>query len=466
MTSAASFPRKYAVTVYGATGFTGKLCVEYLAQHPQGDAFNWAVAGRSTQKLQALKQQYNLPSNVGILRAENSTDDVNSSGLKEMVQQSAVILNLVGPYELNGSFRLAKLCAELGTSYTDLSGESKFNARLQSELDETAKKSGSIIIPSVGYDSIPLDVTAYLGARRVRELAAKKSIDLAELQVKAGNSCMGGFSGGTFASMKEMAGGWQLKPAKPLAIADACSEKAPEKCTSAVITPNATWIAPFKTWGTINPLGIHNARVAYHSARLVDGSSSTETYGPNFNVVDCVIPPGMTSLPWPIAFLFAHIIASITKMVLLVIDRSQMVRNFVTRFMPTGSGPSRKVQEAGFLDLRALAVGYPAKSQQKPVASVARWLIKDADPGYKMTSRLAVEVSLFLALATGEATQPDKVKGMTRGVRTVASLGDEALATLLKRLKEFVGISVEVTDWNEGGLGKKLLGAGGNKEKL
>lgn len=473
MTSAASFPRTYAVTVYGATGFTGKLCVEYLASHPQSNSFNWAIAGRSAQKLQAVHSQYNLPKSVGILQADNSTSDVSKSGLKEMVQQSACILNLVGPYELNGSFRLAKLCAEMGTSYTDLSGESAFNARLQSELDEAAKKSGAILIPSVGYDSVPLDMAAYLGVRRVRDLAAKRNIELGAVQVKAGNSCMGGFSGGTFASMIDMAGGWQLKPTKPLAIADACSVESPSsQSTSAVVTPNATWIAPFNSWGTFNPLGVHNARVAYHSARLIDGESksSTPTYGSDFNVVDCVIPPGIMSLPWPLAFLFAHVIATFTKLGMLAVDRSRTVRNLISKYVPTGSGPSKKLRESGFLDLRALAVGYPAKqtgSPQPAVASVARWLIKGADPGYKMTSRIAVEISLFLALATGDAKEADRVQGMHRGVRTVASLGDEAVATLVQRLKEFVGVTVEVSDWKKemGTVGKKLVGAQKGKKE-
>jgi len=48
--------RKYDVIVYGATGFTGELVVEYLASHYSSGAtaINWAVAGRSKQKLEQL----------------------------------------------------------------------------------------------------------------------------------------------------------------------------------------------------------------------------------------------------------------------------------------------------------------------------------------------------------------------------------------------------------------------------
>ena len=43
-----SWPAAGDIIVYGATGFTGRLVAEYLAQHYRGraDAFNWAMAGQ------------------------------------------------------------------------------------------------------------------------------------------------------------------------------------------------------------------------------------------------------------------------------------------------------------------------------------------------------------------------------------------------------------------------------------
>ena len=37
------------IIVYGATGFTGKLCVEYLASKERST--KWAIAGRNQEKL-------------------------------------------------------------------------------------------------------------------------------------------------------------------------------------------------------------------------------------------------------------------------------------------------------------------------------------------------------------------------------------------------------------------------------
>ena len=41
------------IVVYGATGFTGKLCAEYI--HASGRPIKWAIAGRNADKLQAGK---------------------------------------------------------------------------------------------------------------------------------------------------------------------------------------------------------------------------------------------------------------------------------------------------------------------------------------------------------------------------------------------------------------------------
>ena len=45
--------RQYDVVLLGATGFTGKFCAEHIATHLPTN-LNWAVAGRSSIKLESL----------------------------------------------------------------------------------------------------------------------------------------------------------------------------------------------------------------------------------------------------------------------------------------------------------------------------------------------------------------------------------------------------------------------------
>ena len=43
--------RAYDLIVFGATGFTGRLVAEYLAEKSKDTAFRWAIAGRSKARL-------------------------------------------------------------------------------------------------------------------------------------------------------------------------------------------------------------------------------------------------------------------------------------------------------------------------------------------------------------------------------------------------------------------------------
>jgi len=45
--------RQYDVIVFGATGYTGKLCAEHIALRLPTD-LKWALAGRSESKLDAV----------------------------------------------------------------------------------------------------------------------------------------------------------------------------------------------------------------------------------------------------------------------------------------------------------------------------------------------------------------------------------------------------------------------------
>ena len=47
------------VVMYGATGFTGKLCAKYLKKIGIASD-HWAIAGRNPEKLEAVKQELEL----------------------------------------------------------------------------------------------------------------------------------------------------------------------------------------------------------------------------------------------------------------------------------------------------------------------------------------------------------------------------------------------------------------------
>ena len=53
-------PTEFDVIVWGATGFTGKIVVEYLYQRygNQTDQLAWAIAGRDAGKLQSVVTRF------------------------------------------------------------------------------------------------------------------------------------------------------------------------------------------------------------------------------------------------------------------------------------------------------------------------------------------------------------------------------------------------------------------------
>lgn len=48
--------REFAIVVFGASGFTGQFVVREVARNCKGK-FKWAVAGRSTEKLEKVLQE-------------------------------------------------------------------------------------------------------------------------------------------------------------------------------------------------------------------------------------------------------------------------------------------------------------------------------------------------------------------------------------------------------------------------
>lgn len=70
---------QYEVVLFGATGYTGKLCAEHIHANLPSD-LRWAIAGRSQAKLEGLREE---------LRSNNS-----SKSLPGMLYFYAVILEL------------------------------------------------------------------------------------------------------------------------------------------------------------------------------------------------------------------------------------------------------------------------------------------------------------------------------------------------------------------------------------
>lgn len=184
---------KFDVVIYGATGFTGKLVVEYMInQYGHDSDVSWAMAGRNMEKLSSIRDELGAHSETPLLLV----DSEDKASLDDMASKAKCILTTVGPYQLYGSALVAS-CAEAGTDYVDLTGEPGWMYEMIEQNEQVAKKSGARIVFSCGFDSIPFDLGVLYLQNAVRE---KRNISAPHVRgrVRAMN---GEFSGGTVASM-------------------------------------------------------------------------------------------------------------------------------------------------------------------------------------------------------------------------------------------------------------------------
>src|ERR1700742_2122339 len=95
---------KFDIVVYGATGFTGQLVAEYLAEHYRGDKnLTWAMVGRSLEKLKSVRDAIGAPADTPLIVA----DAADPASLKAMVDDTKSVITTVGPYQLYGNELLA-----------------------------------------------------------------------------------------------------------------------------------------------------------------------------------------------------------------------------------------------------------------------------------------------------------------------------------------------------------------------
>ena len=147
--------KKFDIIVYGATGFTGSLCVKYLKENYS--ELRWAVAGRNKEKLSSLCQEVGINCQIFIAEANDS------SALDNITKKTSVVLSTAGPFHRYGS-KLVASCVKNSTHYVDTTGENFWVKQMIDQHHLEAKKKGVRIIPSCGYDSIPSDLGCFFSA--------------------------------------------------------------------------------------------------------------------------------------------------------------------------------------------------------------------------------------------------------------------------------------------------------------
>jgi short subunit dehydrogenase-like uncharacterized protein len=387
--------RKFGVVVYGATGYTGRLVCEYLnKQYGVNGDVNWAMAGRSEEKLVQVRDEMGIPSDVPFVIA----DAENPASVKAMVESTQVILTTVGPYQKYGS-DLVRECSETGTDYVDLCGEPGWMHEMIAAHGKAAKTSGARIVFSCGFDSVPFDLGIYfLQQASIAKLG--KPLSRIKGRVRA---MKGTFSGGTLESFRLTMKAAAKNPAlikvltNPFSLTESFSGPEQPSGMAPIFDEDLnSWSAPF-VMATINTKNIHRSNYLL-----------AHEYGDNF-----VYDEMMLTGPGEKGEAMAKMVAA---------DKSM-----ANDPMQPGEGPSKESRETGFYD-----VLFAGSNNDGDVLMAS--VKGDKDPGYGSTCKMISESAICLL---------KNLDAASGGIWTPAS----AMGSLLiDRLQDNAGLSFQLED--------------------
>ena len=352
--------RKYKIVIFGATGFTGELCAKFMSEKYSDIPI--AIAGRNLEKLEKIKNKHGLPFPIIVADAF----DVNA--LEKMCKDTEVVLSTAGPYHKYGSDLLGA-CVKSGCHYVDITGESFWIKDMIEKHHKEASNKGVRIINACGFDSAPSDLGVFYAVNQVA--GSVKSVQCFQ-------AWKGEASGGTmetmFSSMdaklaKGGLGKFSLNPKN--SISENQKKKTSDKIKVQKIPHLGGWTGPFV-------MALPNTRVVRRSAAL--SKFTGKYYGDDFVYSEGAYY-SKKGAARKVTFM------TLALGLIIVSPLRKLLRGL---FRKPGEGPSQEAMDSGFFKSRFLIEtkdGFRAFSMSS-----------SGDPGYKMTSRMACESALCLAI--------------------------------------------------------------------
>jgi short subunit dehydrogenase-like uncharacterized protein len=376
--------RELDVVVFGATGFTGSLTAEYLARHAP-DGLRWALAGRSPDKLEAVRRRLAaIDPDLADLELLHA-DATDPAALAAVAARARVVISTVGPYLHHGE-PLVAACAEAGTDYVDLTGEPEFVDRMYVAHHATAERTGARLVHACGFDSVPHDLGAYF---TVQQLAASGPVT-----VRGVVRASGMFSGGTFHSAVNA----MSRPRQMKAASSARRRMEPEpadgRSSRAVAgKPHRDrqlgfWLLPMPT---IDPFVVARSGAALPA------------YGTKFRYTHYA---GTKTLHYAAG-------GAVAVSAMALAAQLKPLRNLLLGRVKQGDGPDGAKRERSWF-----TVDFVGEGDGRTVHT----RVSGGDPGYGETAKMLAESALCLAFDDNPTTAGQ--------VTTAQAMGDHLLARL------------------------------------
>ena len=387
------------IIIYGATGFTGKLCIKYFQS--LDTTVTWAMAGRNLIKLEKVAKENQT--NVEILIADSDDE----KALDNLTSRARVILSTTGPFHRYGS-KLVASCIKNHTHYVDITGENFWVKDLIEKHHKEASAKGIRIIPSCGFDSIPSDLGTFFAAKALSQPIKR---------IESFHSYQGGASGGTLEtmfSMGELDLGDDLTDPFLLNPDDSYSNKQKQLSSDRVGIAKKpeinAWSGPFI-------MATANTRVVRRTEALL--ALRQESYGADFTYQEHAFHKSWFSAAKSL------VLTGLSVLVLL-----SPLKRLVKPFLPKpGEGPSESVQENGWFDCKYIV---ETEEGTKKVFNMSG----KGDPGYKVTSKLVSECALCLIEDLERLPGGPEYGGV---LTSAAGLGSPLITRLKKAGISFLG---------------------------
>jgi short subunit dehydrogenase-like uncharacterized protein len=193
------------VMVLGATGYTGRLIVAELQR--KGLAFG--IAGRSAERLKALRQEFKLGEEVPSVVA----NPLQPETLTKLFEYNiGVLINCAGPFTKLGE-PVVRETLEHDAHYLDITGEQAYIARVINNAHLLALAKERVAIPACGAEYALSNWTAVMAARELEPLTS-----LTTATATIGLEISQGTQRSVFAALGSYGIGWRdgrrvLKPA-------------------------------------------------------------------------------------------------------------------------------------------------------------------------------------------------------------------------------------------------------------
>jgi short subunit dehydrogenase-like uncharacterized protein len=382
--------RDHEIVVFGATGFTGRLVVDYLAR--SADKPRFAIAGRDPRKLAEIAEHVRAETGVVVATIVAKSDDPAS--LRAMARTTQVVISTVGPFVLHGE-PLVAACVDEKTDYVDITGEPEFVADIIERHDARARAAGVRLVPCCGFDSVPHDLGAFWVAR---ELQPKGPMTI-QAFVQAGGTISGGTWQSAVGAMSRM------RQTKGAAQTIARSVATTRRVRGA---PGRPHLEP-EVGGWVLPMPTIDPAIVLRSAAFM------EVFGPEFTYGHFVRVGALSNA----------ITLGVGVGAVAALAQLGPTRKLLLRWKQSGEGPSAEQRARAYF--RVTVVG--EADGKKLVARVS-----GGDPGYGETSKMLSECAL--SLAKDAASLPARA-----GVLTPASAFEGVLVDRLVR----AGIRFETT---------------------